>query len=183
VYYLKHFTGYDASGNQVLSANPAFAGDPNPHSFYGISTTLRYKKFDLILNGGGSGGFLIYNNTATGITNVYNMTKGLNIDKNALNSIESPSSAAAASDRFLEKGNYFKLRNATVRYRVGALGKYVKNLTAYITGNNLLVITKFSGFDPEVSIDKSNNNYPSRSMEYAPYPTSRTIVFGLNFSL
>jgi iron complex outermembrane receptor protein len=83
----------------------------------------------------------------------------------------------------LEKGNYFKLRNATVRYSFGNAGKYLKGITAFVSGSNLFVITKFTGFDPEVNIDKSQNNYPSRSIEYIPYPTPRTVVFGFNFSL
>jgi iron complex outermembrane receptor protein len=47
----------------------------------------------------------------------------------------------------------------------------------------LFVTTKFTGFDPEVNIDKSQNAYPSRSIEYVPYPTPRAITFGVNFSL
>jgi len=56
-------------------------------------------------------------------------------------------------------------------------------MVVYVSGSNLFVVTKFSGFDPEVNIDKSNNGYPSRSIEYIPYPTARSIVVGLNFSL
>ena len=83
----------------------------------------------------------------------------------------------------MEKGNYFKLRNATLRYGFGNIGKHVKGLNAFVSGSNLFVLTKFTGFDPEVNIDKSNNNYPSRSIEYVPYPTPRTISFGFNLSL
>ncbi|MEO7530700.1 MAG: hypothetical protein ABIS69_04790, partial [Sediminibacterium sp.] len=81
------------------------------------------------------------------------------------------------------KGDYMKLRNATLRYNIGNAGKYIKNLSAFVSGTNLFVITKFTGFDPEVNIDKSNNSYPSRSIEYVPYPTPRTISFGFNFNL
>jgi TonB-dependent starch-binding outer membrane protein SusC len=183
VFYLKHFSGFDDKGGQKVSENPAFAGNPNPSNYYGVSATLRFKKLDLILNGGGASGYLIFNNTATGVTNISNIGKGLNTDLNAFNSKELPSSSASASDRFLESGNFFKLRNATVRYRVGTIGKYFKNVNVAVTGNNLFVITKFSGFDPEVSIDKSVGGYPSRSMEYIPYPTARTVMFSVNFSL
>ena len=135
------------------------------------------------INAGGAGGFLIYNNTATNITNIEGITKGRNIDVAAYNSEEKTTSAALASTRFLEKGDYFKLRNATIRYNFGNVGNYVKGITAFVSGSNLLVLTKFTGFDPEVNIDKSQDNYPSRSIEYIPYPTPRTITFGLNFSL
>ena len=181
-YWLKPFQGYVA-GAQQIGANPQFAGDPNPHSNYGISTTLNYKKFTLTINGGGAGGYLIYNNNATNITNISGITGGRNIDKNAYNSAELPSSGVGASTRFLESGNFFKIRNSSLSYNIGNAGKYVKNLRAFVTGSNLLVITKYTGFDPEVNVDKSSGNYPSRSIDYLPYPTSRTITFGVNFSL
>lgn len=185
VYYLKPFLGYNADGTQKIGdpGSEAFAGDPNPHTLVGFSNTLRYKKLSLGINFGGALGFLIYNNTATSVTNVSGIKNGRNIDLAAYNSPESIKSSAAASTRFLEKGDYLKLRNITLRYNIGNAGKYVKNLTAFVSGTNLFVITKFSGFDPEVNIDKSNNSYPSRSIEYIPYPTSRTVSFGLNFSL
>jgi len=182
-YYLKPFQGFDATGNQIIGSNPQFAGDPNPHVLAGFSTSLRYKKFTFSLNMGGAFGFLIYNNTATSVTNIAGIAQGRNIDVAAYNSAEKPSSGVGASTRFLEKGDYFKLRNATIRYNIGNTGKYIKNMSAFISGSNLLVITKFTGFDPEVNIDKSNNSYPSRSIEYVPYPTPRTVSFGFNFSL
>jgi iron complex outermembrane receptor protein len=182
-YYLKKFGGFDATGNQIIGANPVFAGDPNPHVIAGFSTSIRYNKWTLSVNAGGAFGFLIYNNTATSVTNINGITSGRNIDLAAYNSTESKSSGVGASSRFLEKGDYVKLRNATIRYNAGTIGKYVKNLSVYVSGSNLFVITKFTGFDPEVNIDKNNGVYPSRSIEYIPYPTPRTISFGLNFSL
>ena len=183
VYYLKPFKGFDANGNQIIGDNPDFAGDPNPHVLLGLSTSVRYHKFNLTMNTGGAFGFLIYNNTATSVTNIAGIAQGRNIDLAASNSPEGKASGVGASTRFLEKGNYWKLRNLTIRYTVGDACKYVKNLTAFVSASNLFVITKFTGFDPEVNIDKSNNSYPSRSIEYVPYPTPRTISFGFNFSL
>ncbi len=181
-YYLKPFQGFDQNGNQLIGANPQFAGDPNPHTIFGVSTTLRYKKLSLVINGGGSGGFLIYNNTATSVTNISGITGGRDIDKNAYNSDERPSSGVGASTRFLENGNFFKLRNATFSYAIGDVA-FIKNLSVFVSGSNLFVITKFSGFDPEVNIDKNQNNYPSRSIEYIPYPTPRSVTAGINLSL
>lgn len=182
-FYLKPFGGFDASGNQIVGANPQFAGDPNPHVIYGAYVDLTYKKFNVSINGSGAGGYVIYNNTATTITNIAGIVGGRNIDKNAYNSKEGTSSGVAASTRFLESGNYFKLRNATIRYTIGDIAKYVKNADVFVSGTNLFVLTKFSGFDPEVNVDKSSNGYPSTSIEYVPYPTPRIISFGVNFSL
>ncbi|HVS95220.1 MAG TPA: SusC/RagA family TonB-linked outer membrane protein [Puia sp.] len=182
-FYLKKFTGFDQNGNQQIAASPTYEGDPNPHWLYGGSTTLGYKHWMLTINGGGSGGFFIYNNTATSVTNISGIVQGRNIDKNAYNSKEMPSSGVAASTRFLESGNFFKLRNATLNYSLGNIGAYLKNANVFVSGTNLFVLTKFSGFDPEVNIDKNNGGYPSRSIEYIPYPTPRSITVGLNFNL
>jgi iron complex outermembrane receptor protein len=182
-FYLKPFGGFDSSGNQIIGANPVYAGDPNPHTLFGANLDLRYKKFTVNISGGGAGGYKIYNNTATSVTNINGIQKGRNIDLAAYNSKEMTSSGVGASTRFLENGNYFKLRNATIRYNIGNIGQYIKELNVFVTGTNLFVITKFTGFDPEVNVDKTNNGYPSRSIEYVPYPTPRVISFGLNFNL
>ncbi len=63
------------NGVQQIDANPSYAGDPNPHTVYGFGANIRYKKFAFTLNAGGAGGFLIYNNTATNITNIEGITK------------------------------------------------------------------------------------------------------------
>ena len=101
----------------------------------------------------------------------------------ATETIESISNPIAPSTRYLEKGDYMKLANATIGYRLGNVGKPFKNMTVTLTGQNLFVITKFSGFDPEVNVDKSIGGIPSRGIEYIPYPSARTILLGLTFGL
>lgn len=181
-YYLKHFGGFDQSGQQMIGNDPVFEGDPNPHYIFGFSNTLRYKRLSLALNAGGASGYLIYNNTFNTVTNISNIQKGQNVDASAIGSAESINSGVVASSRYLESGNYLKLRNATLTYAFGNTGNYVKNLSVYVSGTNLFVITKFTGFDPEVNIDKNNNNYPSRSIEFIPYPTPRILSFGINWT-
>ena len=72
------------------------------------------------------------------------------------------------------------MTNATLSYNFGSFGKSIKGLSLYVTGQNLFVITKFSGFDPEVNVDKNINGVPSTGIEYIPYPSARTITFGIN---
>ena len=76
-----------------------------------------------------------------------------------------------------------KLHNATLKYTFGDIGKSMKNLNVYISANNLFVITDYSGFDPEVNVDKALNGVPSLGIDYIGFPTQRTIMFGVNFSL
>jgi len=183
VFYLKKFSGFDQNGQQIVADTASYQGDPNPHVIAGFSNTLKYKKLSLVLNFGGSFGNKVYNNTLNTVTNIYAFSKGQNVARSVFGKGEALSSAAIASSRYLESGNYVKLRNATVSYAFGDAGKYIHNLNVYLSGTNLFVITKFKGFDPEVNIDTNNNAYPSRSMEYLPYPTPRIITLGLSLGL
>jgi iron complex outermembrane receptor protein len=183
VYYLKRFTGFDAKGQQIIADEPTFEGDPNPHLLFGLSTTLRFSKLTIALNASGASGYKIYNNTFNSVTNISNFQNGKNVDASVVGSPENINSSVAASSRYLEKGDFLKLRNITINYAWGDIGKLIKNFNVFVGCNNLFVITNFTGFDPEVNIDKNNNGYPSRNIEYIPYPTGRIVNFGFNMSL
>lgn len=184
VYYLKEFKGFDkTSGQQIITDNPAYVGDPNPKYLIGFNTNLSYRKFSLAINGSGALDYKIYNNTFNTVTNISNLQNGKNVAAANIGSGETLNASVVASSRYLENGSFFKLRNATLNYAVGNVGEYIKNLNVFVGGTNLFVITKFTGFDPEVNVDKSNNSYPSRNMEYIPYPTPRIITFGFNLAL
>jgi len=114
-----------------------------------------------------------------------NIIGGRNIAKSIIGGAvqESTSNPLAPSTRYLEKGNYLKLANATVSYRLGTIAGVIKNANIALTGQNLFVITKFTGFDPEVNTDKNVNGVPSLGIEYTPYPSARTVLLSLTFSL
>ena len=137
----------------------------------------------MALNSSGAFDYSIYNNTYNTVTNISNVQNGKNVSEAAIGSEEDINASVAASTRYLESGSYYKLRNLTFSYLVGDFGKYIKNFNAFVSATNLFVITDFTGFDPEVNIDKNENGYPSRNMEYIPYPTPRIITFGFNFGL
>lgn len=183
VFYLKQFSGFDQNGQQIIAENPTFQADPNPQYLFGFSTSLSFKKLSLDINTGGATNYYIYNNTFNSVTNISNLQNGKNVDASVVNTPENINSSVAVSSRYLESGNFFKLRNLKLNYAFGTVAKYIKNLNVYVGGMNLFVITKFTGFDPEVNVDKNNEGYPSRNMEYIPYPTPRIINFGLNMSL
>ena len=189
VYYLRHFEGLDkATGQSIYTddGNTLFYGEsPNPKTVVGFSTDVSYKKWALVVNMNGAFGHYLYNNTKNSVLPIGNLIANRNIDKSLLDGDvqENLSNALAPSDRYIEKGDYMKLANATISYRAGDLGKVFKNATIYLTGQNLFVITKFSGFDPEVNVDKNINGVPSLGIEYIPYPTARTVIIGINFGL
>ena len=64
---------------------------------------------------------------------------------------------------------------------MGEVGKVFKGANVYGRGKNVFVITKFTGFDPEVNVYKYVKGVPSVGIEYIPYPSARTITFGINF--
>jgi len=84
------------------------------------------------------------------------------------------------SSQYLEKGDYLKLRNLTLGYTVPTrwTGKYkINNVRLSASANNLLTITKFSGYNPELEIDQaSGGSYSS----FYSMPASRTFMFGLS---
>ena len=189
VFYTRDFLGMDkATGEANYRENGDvfyFVGNPNPKALLGLSTTFRYKKLSLNAAMNGTFGHDIYNNTLNNVINVGNIKGGRNI---ALSVYEDPvkesfGNRVTASSRFLEKGNYVKLANATITYDIGNVGQIFRGANVYVTGQNLFVITKFNGFDPEVNVDKRSNDVPSVGIEYIPYPSARTITLGVNFSL
>jgi iron complex outermembrane receptor protein len=183
VYFLPIFKGFDKDGIGIYSPTPEYAGDPNPSSFLGISTDLTFfKKLTLNLGAHGSFGNKLYNNTAMSVINISNINGGRNIASGLVSSGESTANPITTSTRYLESGNYIKLHNATLRYTFGNMGA-LKNFNVYISGNNLFVISDYKGFDPEVNVDKALNGIPSLGVDYIGYPTQRTFLLGLSFSL
>jgi len=189
VFYLRRFQGIDKATGQSIYENDGnklyYVGNPNPKTLLGFTTDLNYKKFSFVANLNGAFGHVLYNNTLNtvipignlGTRNIASSLVGDNIPKEAI------SNAIAPSSRYLENGNYIKLQNATLSYNAGNLGKAFRNVNFSITGQNLFVITKFTGFDPEVNVDKQVDGIPSFGIEYIPYPTARTILFGVSFGL
>ncbi len=192
VFYLRTFEGIDKTTGQSIyklnadgSDNLDYVGSPNPKMILGLSTDVSWKKWMLFVNMNGAFGHYLYNNTENSVLPIGNIIGGRNISKNIIKGSvkESTSNPLAPSTRYLEKGDYLKLANATISYRLGSVGKVFRNATVSLTGQNLFIITKYTGFDPEVNVDKSINGVPSLGIEYTPYPSARSVVLGINFGL
>ncbi|MBO8476007.1 MAG: hypothetical protein IAB88_03325, partial [Bacteroidetes bacterium] len=79
------------------------------------------------------------------------------------------------SDRFLENGSYFRLKNMQIGYTIPAdkIKKVgLQNCRIYLQGANLLTATKYTGFDPEVG----------GSIDYGNYPQARSFILGANIT-
>ncbi|MFC4231135.1 SusC/RagA family TonB-linked outer membrane protein [Parasediminibacterium paludis] len=80
----------------------------------------------------------------------------------------------------IEDGSFLRLNNVTIGYSLPAklLAKIkMTKIRLYATGNNLAILTKYTGYDPEVSV-RSSGLTPG--LDYSAYPKSRSFVFGVN---
>jgi len=188
VYFLRNFQGIDKATGQAIyeqDGDVSFYQDksPNPNFLLGISTDFSYKQWSLVINMNGAYGHYLYNNTAQSVVPITNMGTR-NVASSLIGGVrEDLSNPITSSNRFLEKGDYLKLANATVSYNLGSFVKFVRSSTIALTGQNLFVITDFTGFDPEVNVDKNINGIPSLGIEYVPYPTARRFQLSINFGL
>jgi hypothetical protein len=88
------------------------------------------------------------------------------------------------SDFLLENGSYLRLKNITLGYTLPKslmtkIGIPDMGLRVYVTGENLLTFTGYTGFDPEVNNDPENGNL---GLDAGTYPVARTFTFGINLN-
>ena len=185
-YFIPTYKGLNASTGLYNEFGAAgYAGNPNPTTLAGLNTTARFAKLTLTANLNGVFGNQIYNNTFNSVLNVSQIRAGRNIALAEYQSgvKESLANAVTPSTRYLESGNFVKLSNVTLSYALGDFGKALKGANVYVIGQNLFVITKYRGFDPEVNTNKAFGVVPSAGIDYTGYPTARTFTLGVNFSL
>jgi iron complex outermembrane receptor protein len=185
VFQTRRFTGLDETGFNTFEDGGAlfFTGDPNPDILLGLNANLSINKFDVIMNFAGAFGQQVYNNTLNSVIPIGNLgSRNVAADLIGGPVREDLGNPISASSRYIEDGDYLKMTNFQIAYNVGTYGAF-KNIRVAITGQNLFVLTSFSGFDPEVNTDKERDGFPSFGIEFTPYPTPRTFTFNVNFSL
>jgi hypothetical protein len=95
------------------------------------------------------------------------------------------------STRFIEDGSYLRFKTITLTYHINQkwLDKIgIASASVYVSGQNLITITKYKGFDPEVSTyggvnNTTDNRNVSLGVDYGAYPQSKVYLFGINISL
>jgi len=196
-YFMYEFRGYDAQGMSIYAdaagndtglgtaAKKLLDKQPLPKVNVGFNTNLSYKGFDASASFYGAFGNYIYNNT----TNAYffkgAFIGGRNVTAEAAASPQSQADPNSPSTKYLEKGDFLRMGNLTFGYtfKSGSLERYkIKAARVYVNGNNLLLFTKYSGFDPEVDTDKQLNGVPSAGMDYLAYPRDKSFAVGLNLT-
>lgn len=157
------------------SADRVNEGQSLPKYTYAFTPSFSYKNFDMSMVWRGSGGNKIYNGLRQQFSLLENLGKS-NVLESAL-----PlgiASSQYASDLWLEDGSYLRWENLSFGYRFNLKKiKYISALRLSLTGQNLAVITKYTGIDPEVY------GGGLASQDYGTYPRTRTFSIGLNVIL
>ena len=183
----------DINNNGIVDpADRTVIGDANPDFIFGLTNSFTYNKWDFNFFFQGSVGNDIYNATRVDLEGMFD-------SKNQSTAVlrrwtpqnpntDIPRAVGGGnmynvrnSTRFLEDGSYVRLKSITLSYRLidkPSRKTGIQRLSVYLTGNNLLTFTGYSGFDPEVNA--YGNSAVEAGIDYGTYPQSRSLMLGLN---
>jgi len=167
----------------------------NPKFTYGFTNNFTYKNFDMnILIQGVYGNDVINMNTyyLSNIGSFNNVTQKMWDERWTFTNWEhakSPKTEAQYwrafkfSRRFIEDGSYIRLRNVSIGYNLKSRLKtltFIQSLRIYANASNLITITKYTGYDPEVGMYNYKGVTNFAGMDDGRYPSTRSYSFSLN---
>ncbi|HTD99676.1 MAG TPA: TonB-dependent receptor [Mucilaginibacter sp.] len=182
----------DLDKNGVINANDKTdIGNVQPKFIYSFSNTFTYRNFDLFVFFQGSYGNKIYNllQEELELTNLGQNASTVLLDRwtptNPSNSVPraSYSPVAQVLDRYMQNGSYLRLKNISLGYTLSpsiAHKILAKQIRIYVSAQNLLTITHYTGYDPEVNTFGQNNLL--QGIDFGAYPSSKTFLAGLNIT-
>lgn len=194
------FAGFNATGNQTftkytvtrdangketsrvangvttspLGDDKVIIGNANPAFSVGLRSNSTWHHFDASWLWRWEQGRDVFNNTALVYATKSDVTQGKNFLRAALSTPEAITEPAIFSSRWIENGSFVRLQNITAGYSFKLPGS-ARPVRAYVSGDNLLLFTKYTGYDPEVFIDAG---LASRGVDYLSYPRARTFTGG-----
>ncbi len=198
-FYGPHYVGVDPAGKQTFShyvvntngtktltgttTSPGgddfiVLGNANPKFTLGLRTSGNVSKFDFSALLNTQHGQKVLNETALVYETKSNALNSKNFLAGALTDGVGPREPSVFSDRFIEDGSFWRLQNVTVGYTFD-LPRFTgtaRNSRVYLSGDNLLLNTSYTGFDPEVY---SYAGLASKGIDYLHYPRARTITGGI----
>ncbi len=163
-------------------------GDTNPDFIYGITNNFTWKNINFSFFLQGVQGNDIFNANNTNIT----MNPAANITADAYYKRWTPENKAGAewprattaetrvmrlSNRYIEDGSYLKLKNVTLGYTLYPKFKGITSINVYASASNLLTITGYSWFDPDVNA--FGGDVTRRGVDLYSYPSSRNFSLGV----
>jgi TonB-dependent starch-binding outer membrane protein SusC len=178
---------------QINDSDLTYIGTPIPKWTYGLNLTANYKNFDFTMFFQGVQGNQIFNYVRY-FTDFPAFQA--NYSKNMLYKAgdtypkldANDTYSANRSSFYVESGSYFRAKNLTLGYTLPAslINKVgLDRVRLYVQGTNLFTITKYTGLDPDVTIQNITEGYNSRrdlsmGVDYGRYPISRSVYFGAN---
>ena len=165
VFWMPHYVGLDKDGNEtyeVKGAEPTtdvlkatnYYTDPAPDFTYGITSDFTYRQFGLSFFLRGVSGGKLFNNSRMVLDNI-NRFGGNNGTIAGLNN--GITNANQASDHWLENASYLRMDNLNLYYDLKPIGLF-QDIRIYLAANNLFVITKYRGLDPEITVANRPGN-------------------------
>jgi len=183
----------DINGDGIVnSSDRTVIGRPYPKHIGGITNNLKYKNLDLNVFFQWSYGNDIVNLNRAEFDGNQLARTGLNQYASYINrwSLANANTniyrtngggpTGVYSSRIIEDGSYIRLKTVSIGYNLLPIklkGAGIRTLRIYVSGQNLITWTKYSGYDPEVSVYQGAL---TPGADYSPYPRARTFILGAN---
>jgi len=188
----------DVDGNGYVDSNDrTFIGNPSPKFQYGATFNGSYKNFDIQLNLFGVAGVDIFNGNKywfQGMSKPFNQTADVLTRWKADGDIailpragQNPGPNLLASSWYVENGNFLKVRNITLGYSLpkSLCFNVLEKVRFYLSIQNALTLTKYSGYDPEVSANSPEDDKSyifMNGIDYYQHPSPRVFRLGLQLN-
>ncbi len=172
----------DINNDDIIDDNDrVILGKALPDVVWGLNSRLAHKGFDFGILIRGQNGLSVFNNTRAEITQPSRLP-GQNTNLEGAQGRQNDAYLYTSS-RWIEDASFIKLDNITLGYTFNTekLG-FLKNARLYVTAQNLIIITDYLGYDPEVNINAGTSTALSYGVDYTAYPQIRSVLFGLNVS-
>ncbi|MGO4771711.1 SusC/RagA family TonB-linked outer membrane protein [Flavobacterium sp. W22_SRS_FK3] len=185
----------DRNGDKIINSDDKTnIGNPYPDFTYGLNLTAAYKNFDFNCFISGVQGNDVFNankfdtqamqrlfNSGTEVLDrsIVTGTTVSNPSATIPRAVGAPINWNSASQRYVEDGSYTRLKNITVGYTLSGkeFQKYFSKIRFYLSGQNLITITDYSGLDPEIA--RVDDNANSAGIDIGRYPQPKSVIFGL----
>ncbi|HEU4788532.1 MAG TPA: SusC/RagA family TonB-linked outer membrane protein [Flavobacterium sp.] len=173
-------TVLDRDGNGIIdqgatSPDRAYEGSALPTYTFAFNPTFRYKNLDASMLWRGSGGNKIYNSLNKSLSYQESIGKSNVLESSIPLGLYT---TQYVSDLWLEDGDFIRFENITVGYNfLFKEVKYIESLRLTLTGNNLLLLTDYSGMDPEINLSGTGDNFGN---DKGIYPRTRSFGLGLS---
>lgn len=164
-----------------LAVDYAVIGNAYPDFTLGLHSTVNFGKFDFNVQMRGAFGQEVFNNTALVYSTKSNALQGKNFLRDALTDPTDIRQPAIFSSRWVEGASYLRLQNVTAGYSFRLPGPpgAPRSARIYVSGDNLLLLTGYSGLDPEVHQEVGLASF---GIDYLSYPRPRTLTAGVQLA-